>query len=119
MDVESTADQIRDDVRLEVGEGQDQIGLQCKDLVDIRRSEGAHSLFLAASLRWTHNVAGDTGNADLFAEQVERFDSLFGEADNSARWEHSGYSTLEKQVPADTLCAVADGDFCVWEPMRI
>jgi hypothetical protein len=36
VDVEPAADQISDDIRLEIGEGQDEVGLECEDLVDIR-----------------------------------------------------------------------------------
>src|SRR5215467_3576205 len=35
-----------------------------------------------------HDVARDTHDAVLLAEQVERLDGLFGEADNSARRKH-------------------------------
>jgi hypothetical protein len=44
MDVEPAANEIRDDVGLEIRERQDQIGLQSEDLVDVRRREGAHAL---------------------------------------------------------------------------
>jgi hypothetical protein len=34
MEVEPTADEVGGDVRLEIGECQDEIGSQCEDLVD-------------------------------------------------------------------------------------
>ena len=43
MDVESTANEIGGDVRLEIGERQDEIGLQRQDLVDVRRSKRTHA----------------------------------------------------------------------------
>jgi hypothetical protein len=36
MDFESTANEIGDDIRLQIGERQDEVGFQCEDLVDIR-----------------------------------------------------------------------------------
>jgi hypothetical protein len=36
MDVEPTANEIGDDIRLEIGEREDEIGLQGDDLIDVR-----------------------------------------------------------------------------------
>ena len=80
MDVESTANEIGGDVRLEIGERQDQIRNQRQDLVDIRRDEGADPRLFAPSLRWAHRIAGDPDDTVLLAKQVERFDGLFGKA---------------------------------------
>src|SRR5437879_6537767 len=55
------ADKIADDNRLKIGEGQDEIGPQCKDLVDVRRREGADPRLLAASLRRADDIAGGGG----------------------------------------------------------
>jgi hypothetical protein len=82
MGIEPTANEIRGNVRLEIGECQDKIGLQGEDLVDIRRREGTYARLLAASLWWTHDIPGDTHDAVLLPEQVQRLDGLFGEADN-------------------------------------
>jgi hypothetical protein len=68
MDVDPAANEIRGDVGLEIREGQDQIGLQGGDLVDIRRREGTYAWLLAASLRWAHDVAGDADDPILLAE---------------------------------------------------
>ena len=83
-----TANEIGGNVGLQIGERQDQIGLQGEDLVDVRRREGAHARFLPASLRRAHNIAGDANDAVLLAQQVQRLDGLFREADNSARRKH-------------------------------
>jgi hypothetical protein len=88
MEVEPAANEIGGDVRLEIGEGQDEIGLQREDLVDIRRGKGADARLLTASLRRAHNIAGDPDDAVLLAEQIQRFDGLFGKADNSSRRKH-------------------------------
>jgi hypothetical protein len=50
--------------------------------------KGAHAWLFAASLWWTHDIAGDPYDAILLAEQVQRLDGLFSEADNSAWREH-------------------------------
>ena len=68
MDIEPTADEIRGNLGLEIGERQDKIRPQGEDLVDVRRREGAHARFLAASLRRAHNIAGDADDAVLLAE---------------------------------------------------
>jgi len=81
--LDPAANEIGDDVRLEVGERQNQIRLQREDLVDVRRRKSAHARLLATSLWRAHDVTGDADDAVLLAEQVERLDRLFGEADNS------------------------------------
>jgi len=45
MDVEPPANEINDDIRLQIGERQYKIGLQGKDLIDVGRREGAHPSF--------------------------------------------------------------------------
>ena len=88
MNVEPAANEVGRYVCLEVGERQDEIGLQRENLVDIRRGEGAYAWLLTASLWRAHNIAGDPDDAGLLAEQVQPLNSLFGKADNSARWKH-------------------------------
>jgi hypothetical protein len=69
-------------------------GFRARYLVDVRRREGAHAWLLAASLRRAHNITGDADDTVLHAEQVQRLDGFFGEADNSARREHSIIATI-------------------------
>jgi hypothetical protein len=83
MDGKPAADEIGGDVRLEIGERQDEVGPQCNDLVDVRRGEGAHPWLLTASMRRADDIAGDADDAILLAEQIQGVNSLFGEADNS------------------------------------
>src|SRR5215469_10357975 len=87
--LDPAANEIGNDIRLEVGERQDEIRLQCEDLVDIRRREGAYPRLLAASLRRAHDVAGDADDAVLLAEQIEGLNGFLGKADNSARRKHA------------------------------
>jgi len=74
MDIEPTADEIRGNAGLEIGERQDKIRAQGEDLVDVRRREGAHAQFLTASLWWPHNIAGDADDAVLLTQQIQRLD---------------------------------------------
>ena len=50
--------------------------------------ERTYARLFAASLRRTHGIARDADDAVLLAEEVQRLDGLFGEADNSAWGEH-------------------------------
>jgi hypothetical protein len=77
VDVEPAPDQIGDDVRLKIGERQDEVPLQGEDLLDVRRCEGAHPRFLTASPRRAHEIAGDADDAVLLAEQIQRLDGFF------------------------------------------
>jgi hypothetical protein len=63
---------------------------------EVRIGEADHSGLLAASLRRPHNIPGDPDDAVLLAEQLERLDGLFGEADNSARREHQTFASSSK-----------------------
>jgi hypothetical protein len=49
-DIESTANEIRGNVGLEIRKRQAKIGLQGEDIVDVRRREDAHAWLLAAGL---------------------------------------------------------------------
>ncbi len=79
------ADQLRDDVGLQVGEGEHQVRLERQDLGNVGRGEGGDARLLAAHARGPHAIARDAGDAMLLAEEVERLDRLFGEADDP-RW---------------------------------
>ena len=88
MQAEPVANERGSDICLEIGERQDEVGAQGKDLVDVRRGEGTDPRLLPAGLRRTNDIAGNPDDAVLLAKQIERLDSLFGEADNSCRWRH-------------------------------
>ena len=76
--------EVGDDVGLKIGEGEHQIRLQRQDLWNVRGDEGRHPRLLAAHLRRPHRIAGDADDAVLLAEQIQRLDGLFGEADDPA-----------------------------------
>jgi hypothetical protein len=79
VDVKPAADQISDDVSLEAGECQDEVGLLGQDLVDICQGEGAYARLLAVSLWRAHDIAGDPDEPVLLAKQVQCLDRFFGE----------------------------------------
>src|SRR5215469_16725384 len=101
--LDPAANEIGDDVRLEVGERQNQIRLQREDLADVRGRESAYPRLLVASQRRAHHVARDADDAVLLAEQVERLDRLFGEADKSARGEHQTVAYPSSRTPGFQL----------------
>ena len=72
---------------LQVGEGQHEIGLERENLRDVRGDEGGNPRLLAADLRRPHRIAGDADDTVLLAEQIQRLDGLFGEANDPAGWE--------------------------------
>ena len=84
VDGDACAHQIGDDVGLQVGEGEHQIGLKREDLWDVRRDEGGDPRLLAADLWRPHGIAGDADDAILLAEQIQRLHGLFGKADDPA-----------------------------------
>ena len=92
VDGDARAHQIGDDAGLQVGEGQHEIGLERQNFRDVRGDEGGNPRLLAADLRRPHRIAGDADDAVLLAEQIQRLDGLFGEANDPAGWElaHGG-----------------------------
>lgn len=84
VDRDAGANEIGDNVRLQVGEGQHEIGLEREDFWNVRGDEGGNPGFFAANAGRPHGVAGDADDAVLLAEQVQRFDGLFGQADDPA-----------------------------------
>jgi hypothetical protein len=69
MDVQPPTNEIRGNVGLEIGEREDEIGLQGDDLIDVRSGEGAHPWLLAASLWRAYDVTGDADDAVLLASR--------------------------------------------------
>ena len=83
------ADQLGGDIGLQIGEGENEIGLEREDLLEIGGDERGHPRLLLAHPRRPHRVAGDADDAALLAEQIERLHGLFGEADDALGREHS------------------------------
>jgi len=84
MDRDAGADELSDDVGLQVGEGEHEIGRERQDLRNVGGDEGRDARLLAADLRWPHRIAGDADDPVLLAEQVECLDRLFGQANDPA-----------------------------------
>ena len=87
VDGDAGAHEISDDAGLQIGEGQHQIGLERENFWNVRGDEGGDPRFLAADLRRPHRIAGDADDTVLLAEQIQRLDGLFGEANDPAGWE--------------------------------
>src|SRR6516162_5048007 len=70
------------------------ICLASRSAINVRRSYrtdpdgNTDPRLLPTGLRRTNDIAGNPDDAVLLAKQIERLDSLFGEADNSCRWRH-------------------------------
>jgi len=88
MDVEPPANEIGNDICWRSENVRTRSGFRARILSMLAEVKAPHARLLAAGLRWAHDVTGDAGNAVLLAEQVQRLDGFFGEADNSARREH-------------------------------
>jgi hypothetical protein len=80
----------RDDVGLQVGEGEDEVGREGENLPDIGADEGRHPRLLPPDLRRTHRIARDADDTVLLAQQVERLHGFLGEADDAAGRKHCG-----------------------------
>ena len=84
VDGDAGAHQIGNDVRLQVRERQHQVGLERENFRNVGGDECGHPRLLAAHPRRPHRIAGDADDAILLAEQIQRLDGFFGEADDSA-----------------------------------
>ena len=82
---DACANQFSDDVGLQVGKGENEIGLEIQYLWDIGGDEGGDARLLTPDLRWPHGVAGNTDDPVLLAQQVKRLDRFLGQANNAAR----------------------------------
>ena len=84
MDGDAGADQIGDDVGLQIGESENEVRLERQDFRNVRRDERRYPRLLAPDLRRPHRIAGDADDAVLLAEQIQRLHGFFGEADDPA-----------------------------------
>jgi hypothetical protein len=85
MDGNAGADELCCDLRLEIGECEDKIRLERKDLRNIGRDEGRNTRLLAPDLGWPHGITGHADDAVLLTEKVKRFDRLLRQADDPGR----------------------------------
>ncbi len=88
MHIDIGADQFGDDIGLQIGEGQHQIGLKREDFRHVSGDEGGNARLFLAHPRRPHRVAGHADNAALFAEEIERLHGFLGQADDSLGREH-------------------------------
>src|SRR3981189_82065 len=63
------------------------------------RDEGAAPRLLAPRLRRAHDIAGNSDDAVLLAEQVQGLDGLLGQTDDPARREHREASSAPRASP--------------------
>ncbi len=70
MDGDAGADQIGDDVSLQIREGQHEVRLALEDFWNVRRDKRRYPRLLAPDLRRPHRVAGDADDPVLLAQQV-------------------------------------------------
>ena len=75
---------VRCDVGLQVGEGQDQVGLEAR-IFGVSAEVNAQTRGSQPHLGRTYGVARDADDAILLAQQIKRLDRLLGEADEAAR----------------------------------
>src|SRR6185437_9993752 len=85
MYLQSRARELRGDVRLQVGEAEDEIRLQGLDAIDLRAGERRDARLLLARARRPYREAGDPDDAMLFTKQIQRLGCLLGEADDALR----------------------------------
>jgi hypothetical protein len=83
--LDAEADQLRGDVRLQVGKAQHEVGLQFDNLVDLRAGECGDPGFLTPRARRAHGESRDADNACFLAQQIERFGGLLGETHDAGR----------------------------------
>jgi hypothetical protein len=83
MDGNAGADQLRCDRRLEIGKGEDEVGLEREDFWNIGRSKGRDARLVTPDPRWPHRVTGYPRDSVLLTEKVKGFDRLLCQADDS------------------------------------
>src|SRR4029079_15568944 len=105
---DARAHQIGDDVSLQIGERQHQIGLERENFRNVRGDEGGDPRLLAADLRRSHRVAGDTDDAVLLAEQIQRLDGLFSQADDPAGRELAHADDMPNSGPHVTVAITSE-----------
>ena len=84
MNGHTGADEIGNDLCLQIGEGQHEIRLEFQDFRDVGRYKRGNARLLAPDLRWPDGIAGDPDDAVLFAKQIQGLDRLFRETHDPA-----------------------------------
>ncbi len=84
QDVDAGLDEVVRDLRLQVGKADHQVGSKFEDFVDLRRSECRDFGFQPRLFRAARE-AGNTDDAFVLAEKVERLGGLTREANDALR----------------------------------
>ncbi len=92
MDGDVAANELGGDVGLQVGEGEDEVGLEREDFLEVGGDEGGDARLLLAHPRRPHRVAGDADDAPFLAEEIERLHGLLGQADDALGRKHANHS---------------------------
>jgi len=82
----SRASQLSRDRRLEIRKGKDEVWLKGENFWNVGRSKGRNARLLPPDSRGPHGIAGNTDDAVLLTEKVERFDRLLRRADDPGGW---------------------------------
>src|SRR5437763_1879605 len=102
----SAADQLACDVRLKIGERENEIRPERVDLVEPRVEERRHFRLLPC-FRRTHGVPGDAHDTIAFTEQIQNFGCLFGKTDDSVRIRvNSQFPTPSPNVQRATVASL-------------
>jgi hypothetical protein len=92
------ADERCRDIGLKIGESQDEIGLEVKDLRDVGGDERRDPWFLAPRPWGANHIARDADDAGFLAEKIKGLDGFLGKANDPFRREHSSaFSNLNEK----------------------
>src|ERR1700690_2668880 len=84
MDGDAGADQVGNDVSLQIREGENEVRLELEDFRNVGRNKRRYTGLLAPDPRRPHRVAGHADDPVLLAKQIKRLHSFFGETDDPA-----------------------------------
>ena len=79
MDGDAGANEIGDDIGLQVREGENEVRFERQDFRNVRGDERRHPRFLAPDLRRPHRIAGNADNPVLLAQQIQRLHGFLRE----------------------------------------
>ena len=89
------------DVGLQVGKRENKVRVKSEDLRDIGRREGRYPGFFLSHALGPDGISRYPYDAAFFTQQIERFDRLFGQADDAFWGKHfHGISTCEGRFKA-------------------
>src|SRR5215469_7269602 len=83
------ADEGRDDLGLQIGKAENEIGLEREYFWNVGGDEGRDARLLFARLRRPDGVAGNADDTVLLAQQIERLGRFLSEAYDALGWIHA------------------------------